>query len=70
VSLHEQVDAGRERPRLHLEQADGADVLLPAEDQFRLFLALGLVTPDGQRDGHEHRHHGQRHEPRRRTLTP
>lgn len=73
MPLHEQIDARGKRAGLHLEEADGADVLLPAEDQFRLLLALRLVAPDGQRHGHQDRHHGQPNEQRGHriaALTP
>ena len=60
--LDEHVDAGRERLGALVEEADGADVLLTAKDEFFFLLPLGLVPPDRQRDGHEHRHHRHGHE--------
>src|SRR5436190_3735090 len=64
VPLHQHVDARRQRPHLGLEEADGAEVLLAAENELRFLLALGLVPPHRQRDGHQYRHHRQRHQQR------
>lgn len=77
VPLHELIDARGRGAELVLEQADRADVLLPAPDELFFLLALGLVPPHGQRNRHHDRHDCQRHEQcshgitgRTRALTP
>jgi hypothetical protein len=70
TSLHQHVDTGRKGAIASLEQADGADVLLPAEDELFFLLPLGIVTPHGERDGHQDRHHRERDEQRGHRVAP
>jgi len=62
VPLNEQIDARRQRLGLFVEQPNRPDVLLAAPDEFCFLLALGLMAPHGQGDGHQNRHHRKRHE--------
>ena len=57
LPLHEQIDARRQTLSLRLEQTDGADVLLPAPHELRLFLPLSVVAPHGERNRHQYGHH-------------
>src|SRR6185436_11844881 len=68
-ALDQHVDTGRQRLVLRLEQANRADVLLPAEDELLFLLALDVVAPHGQRNRHQHRHDRQRHEQRGHGVT-
>ena len=69
--LHQHVDVGRAGAGAHASfpQADGADVLLAAENQLRLFLALGLVTPRRKGGAHQDGHHGQAHQQSRHGIS-
>ena len=69
VPLHEHVDARREGAILLLEQANRTGVLLSPEDELGFFLPLRLVAPHRQRDGHQDRHHSQRHQQRGHRIT-
>ena len=66
--LDEHVDAGRQGLGAALEEANRADVLLPAPDELLFLLAAGVVPPHRHRDGHQDRHHRHRDEQRRHRI--
>lgn len=68
MPLHQHVNAGRQGLRPGLEETNRADVLLAAEDELRFLLALRLVAPHRQGGGHQHCHHGQRHQQGRHRV--
>ena len=52
-----------------LKQADGVGVLLTAEDQLGLLLALCHLLPDGHDGGHDDGHDAQGNQKRRHRIT-
>jgi hypothetical protein len=68
--IHEDVEARRQDPwtGFSLEPVDGFGDRLAAEDQLRFLLPLHLMAPDGERDGHENRHHPQADQQRRHGV--
>jgi hypothetical protein len=74
--LDQDVDARRRRVcELALEQADGAGILVPAENKLFFLVAGHHVRPHRQDGAHQHRHHAHTDEQgrhgiaRRRALT-
>ncbi len=69
--IEEHVDIRRQDtgPGLSLKQTDGASVLLAAEDQLSLLLALRHLLPDRHEGGHEDGRDAQGHKKRRHRIT-